>query len=868
MADQVLAPWVVLKFGGTSVASRERWDTIADLVRSRRGEGLRPLVVCSAVAGVTNALEQLLHDAAAGRPGRALDEVRDRHLALGAELGVPSAQALIGPELDRVGRLAAGVALLGEASPRVQAQVLAAGELLATRLGAAYLERGGLAVAWLDARSGLLASDDRSAPATRRYLSAACDHGPDPALSTRLAAQPCDAVITQGFIARDPSGDTVLLGRGGSDISAVCLATKLEAVRCELWSDVPGLFTADPKQVPEARLLGTLDYREAQEIASTGAKVIHPRCLPPAARQGLLIELRSAAHPARPGTTISGSAPDRGARVKAISSRHGIMLVSMETPGMWQQVGFLADVFAVFKRHGLSVDLVSTSEMNVTVSLDPAANALDRSVLDALVADLSPHCAARSIGACASVSLVGRNIRGVLPHLGPALEVFEEQQIHLVSQAASDLNLTFVVDEREADRLVRRLHDHLFGDAGPDPSLGPTWRELETGSSAPARGRATPWWVERRDELLALAAARGPLYAYDAETLDASAAALRALPAIERVCYAVKANAHPEVLRRFAAAGLGMECVSLGEVEHVLAVCAGLDPERVLFTPNFAPRQEYAAAFDRGVRVTVDNAAILESWPDLFRGREIFLRLDPGQGRGHHRHVRTGGARSKFGIPASELDRARALADRAAARVTGLHAHAGSGILAAEHWHSTALFLAEAAERFPDATVLDVGGGFGVPYRPSEAPLDLAAVGQSLAAAGALSPRFSLWIEPGRYLVAPAGVLLARVTQIKGKGDVAYVGVETGMNSLIRPALYGAWHEIVNLSRWGEPTTLVADVVGPICETGDVLGRGRRIAPAREGDVMLVAMAGAYGRVMSSDYNLRPPADEVVLPPR
>jgi diaminopimelate decarboxylase/aspartate kinase len=288
----------------------------------------------------------------------------------------------------------------------------------------------------------------------------------------------------------------------------------------------------------------------------------------------------------------------------------------------------------------------------------------------------------------------------------------------------------------------------------------------------------------------------------------------------------------------------------------------------VLFTPNFAPRAEYERALGLGVRVTLDSTTILERWPELFCDRDVFLRLDPGQGRGHHRHVRTGGARSKFGIPASELDLVRALADRAGARVVGLHVHAGSGILAAEHWHSTALFLVEAARRFPDATILDLGGGFGVPYRPSETPLDLAAVGQSLAAAAALSPRFSLWIEPGRFLVAPAGVLLARVTQVKQKGDVAYVGVETGMNSLIRPALYGAWHEIVNLTRWGEPTTLVADVVGPICETGDVLGHSRRIAPAREGDVMLVATAGAYGRVMSSSYNRRPPADEVVLLPR
>jgi diaminopimelate decarboxylase/aspartate kinase len=857
--------WVVLKFGGTSVASRERWETIAHLARERLDAGLRPLIVCSALAGVTNALERLLTDAVAGQPGPALAALGDRHQRMGDDLGVP-ARDLLADDLERLRRLVEGVALLGEASPRVRAQVLATGELLATRLGAAFLGQVGPAAAWFDARSGLRSSDERDAPPARRYLSATCDHGPDPDLVARLAARAEPVVITQGFIARDAVGDTVLLGRGGSDTSAVYLATKLEAERCELWSDVPGLYTADPHQVPEARLLTAVDYREAQEIASTGAKVIHPRCLLPAMRHGLVLELRSTAHPDRAGTRISGSAPDRGARVKAISSRRGITLVSMETPGMWQQVGFLADVFAVFRQHGLSIDLVSTSEMNVTVSLDPAANALDGPILDALLADLSPLCTAQTIGPCASVSLVGRHIRGVLPYLGPALEVFEEQQIHLVSQAASDLNLTFVVDEREADRLVQRLHELLLGEPGTDPTLGATWRELQAGPGASPRAiDAASWWETRREELLALAADQGPLYVYDAATIDEAALALTGLPGVGRVCYAVKANAHPGVIQRLAAAGLGLECVSLAEVELVRRTCPDLAPERILFTPNFAPRHEYVAARAAGVRVTVDNAAVLTAWPEVFAGGEIFLRLDPGEGRGHHRHVRTGGAHAKFGIPRDEVDAARAAAAAAGASVVGLHAHAGSGILAAEHWQGTASFLSRMAEAFPDVSVLDLGGGLGVPYRPSERPLDLKALGRSLAAAAALDPRHALWIEPGRFLVAPAGVLLARVTQVKQKGDHAFVGVETGMNSLIRPALYGAWHEIVNLTRLHEPATQLADVVGPICETGDVLGHGRRLAPAREGDVLLVATCGAYGRVMSSEYNCRAPAAEVLL---
>ncbi len=180
-------------------------------------------------------------------------------------------------------------------------------------------------------------------------------------------------------------------------------------------------------------------------------------------------------------------------------------------------------------------------------------------------------------------------------------------------------------------------------------------------------------------------------------------------------------------------------------------------------------------------------------------------------------------------------------------------------------WRDVALFLTEVAERFPTVRALDLGGGLGVPDRPGRAPLDLAAVDEALAPVKTAHPDLELWIEPGRFLVAEAGVLLARVTQLKQKGDLRYVGVDAGMHTLIRPALYGAYHHVVNLSRWGEPAAGAATVVGPICETGDVLARDRRLPAAHEGDVLLIATAGAYGAAMASDYNLRGRPIEVLV---
>ncbi|MBI2213910.1 MAG: bifunctional aspartate kinase/diaminopimelate decarboxylase [Acidobacteria bacterium] len=817
--------WIVLKFGGTSVSTAPNWAFIAETATNAIREGERVLVVHSALAGISNRLESIATRAASEDLSESLDAIESAHRTLAAGLGV-DADALLGHEFAELRQIATGIQLLGEASPRIHARLMALGEIMATRLGAAYLESRGLPAVWVDARELLVSTPARNASDASLFLSAQCAFDADPALDERMALRG-SLLVTQGFIASNANGETVILGRGGSDTSASYFGAKLSARRVEIWTDVPGMFSADPRVVPDARLLEHLDYDEAQEIATTGAKVLHPRAIAPARAQKIPLRVLCTGRPGFAGTVIGPVGADVP-QVKAVSVKQGITLVSMETIGMWQQVGFLADAFECFKRRGLSIDLVSTSETNVTVTLDPTANAITPGVLDGLAADLAPLCRASFVTGCAAVSLVGRRIRSILPRLGPALEIFSELRLHLVSQAASDLNLSFVVDEGDAERLARDLHHLLIGRRAS--VFGPTWRELSEGATDTVAA-SEPWWMQRRQELLEVAREASPRYVYDGRSLDEAAARVRAIDGIDRVLFAMKANPHPGILQRFERAGIGFECVSPGEVARVLELIPGIDLDRILFTPNFAPRHEYADALERGIRLTLDNLHPMRAWPELFRDRKLFVRVDLGKGRGHHAHVRTAGQFSKFGVPLEELDE----------RLAGL------------------------AARFPDVRIIDIGGGLGVPDAHDGTELDLGAIGRGIAELRSAWPKLDLWIEPGRYLVARAGVLLTTVTQLKGKGETLYAGVDTGMNSLIRPALYGAWHEIVNLSRAGEVADSSVTVVGPICESGDLLGSERAMPEPREGDVLLIANAGAYGRAMSSSYNLREPAAELLL---
>ena len=469
--------WLVMKFGGTSVSSPESWVTIRDLVRERQDAGFRPVIAHSALTTVSNRLEDTLKAAVTGEHQHQLDEILTLHFDLAARMGIDAVPVLGGFIAELKTKLA-GIHIAGEISPKAQARVMSCGELMATSVGAAYLRQEGIDLTWVDARDVLESITVPGENERSRYLSASCASDPDQGLQQRFARQP-GLIITQGFIARNPEGECVLLGRGGSDTSAAYFAAKLAATGLEIWTDVPGLFSANPRVVSGARLLNALSYEEAQEIASTGGSVLHPRCLRPVRLQGIPLRVRCTAQPGLAGTLISQEHGKYAPGLKALSSRAGITVVSMETLGMWREVGFLVDAFKCFADMGLSIDLVSTAESNVTVTLDTGQEAIDETTLGRLRSSLEQLCRVNIIENAEVVSLVGQKIRALLHKIGPAFEVFAEHRIHMVSQAANDLNLSIVVEEGQAHRLLKKLHGLLVRPMENDPVFGPTWDELQ-----------------------------------------------------------------------------------------------------------------------------------------------------------------------------------------------------------------------------------------------------------------------------------------------------------------------------------------------------------------------------------------------------
>jgi diaminopimelate decarboxylase len=360
------------------------------------------------------------------------------------------------------------------------------------------------------------------------------------------------------------------------------------------------------------------------------------------------------------------------------------------------------------------------------------------------------------------------------------------------------------------------------------------------------------------------------LYVIDIERVRENAARLRAAFPNADIDYAVKANARKPVLDAIAEAGFGAECASAGEV--VRACEAGFSDVR--YTAVNPPERDLDRVVEitdeHDITITIGALDTLDRLEERGWSGTVYVRVNPDIGAGHHAKVRTG-TDPKFGIPIGRATDAVIDADERGFTVEGIHAHAGSGILDSEDLAAHRALverLSELAGEIPDAGIaidaVSIGGGFGVPYRDSETPLDIDALAQTTREAFSVDAR--LGIEPGRYLVADAGVLLTHVNTVKSTPETTIVGVDAGMTTLARPALYDAFHEIRSLAAdVEERETVEATIAGPVCESGDVLGRDRALPAPERGDLFTIGNVGAYGYEMASTYNSRPRPAVVAL---
>ena len=341
-----------------------------------------------------------------------------------------------------------------------------------------------------------------------------------------------------------------------------------------------------------------------------------------------------------------------------------------------------------------------------------------------------------------------------------------------------------------------------------------------------------------------------------------------------RIYYAAKANSNLSVLAIMREMGSFIDAVSSGEI--YLALKSGFDPERILYTGTSVGPEELDYALKSNVVVNVDSISQMRDLLGKSRPAIVSVRLNPGVGAGHHSHVVTGSRDTKFGLTQADTNAAYSMARDAGVERFGIQMHIGSGILNFDPYINAMENLLKTARDINrnigiNFEFIDLGGGFGIPYRPEEKELNIEAIAHSLTALfkrrlaeyGLAESAFC--IEPGRYIVGDAGLLLTRVNTVKSTGNKEFIGVDAGFNTLIRPAMYDAYHEIIPANTRRAPTEKVYDVVGPLCESGDFLARDRKLQETKVGDLLGILNAGAYGFSMSSQYNSRPRPAEILV---
>ena len=448
---------IVMKFGGTSVEDARAMHNVLHLVRRERG---RPtVVVLSAISGATNALLKAAHLAVEGKHDEAvhiLNELLERHVTVTENIieNRPAVQQIIFSQrkkFEELKNLCHGIAILGELTNRSLDAIASVGELLSSQIVSEAVAADGLPVQLVDARAFMI-TDDRFAAASPLFDQIV--EKTKALLAPILASG--KVVVTQGFIGATAGGITTTLGRGGSDYSASIIGAALDAEEIQIWTDVDGVLTADPRIAPLAQKLRLISFREASELAYFGAKVLHPNTILPAVRKNIPVVVLNSRRPDSSGTRIVAAPPKTMVAVKSIAAKKGITVVNIQSSRMLMAYGFLESIFSVFSRHTTSVDLVSTSEVAVSLTIDNTAHLSD------IVAELERFADVSIYENKAILCVVGDQMSttaGVADRIFRALGGINAM---MISQGASENNMSIVIDESEVNPAVQCLHKEFF----------------------------------------------------------------------------------------------------------------------------------------------------------------------------------------------------------------------------------------------------------------------------------------------------------------------------------------------------------------------------------------------------------------------
>ena len=449
---------IVIKFGGTSVGDADRVATAIEIVAARREQ--KPIVVVSALAGVTNELVAASEAACAQNPdevAKIIARVRQRHEDVALRLVQHKSDFLeafirqLDRQIDEIQTILRGIALLGEITPRASDKVMSIGEKLSSVLFAYTMMMRALPsehvhseeVIWTDDRFGGATPDmERTKAAAQKVLTPLLERNRIPVMG--------------GFIGRTAAGATTTLGRNGSDYSAAIVGAAMGADEVQIWTDVDGLLTCDPRLVKEARVIDLLSFEEAAELAWFGAK-LHPRTLEPAVTADVPVRVLNTHNPASAGTLITRTGAEGAAGPRSIARKKGVMLVHVKSNKMLGQHGFLARLFTVFEQLGISVDLIATSEVSVTVTVD------EKHDIEELVRRLQTVAEeVRTEDNQCIVAIVGQNLMADTRVGANVLAALAGMPVKMVSLGRSGLNLSVVVDDSHADEAVRAIHRALF----------------------------------------------------------------------------------------------------------------------------------------------------------------------------------------------------------------------------------------------------------------------------------------------------------------------------------------------------------------------------------------------------------------------